>query len=216
MLVASPKLEGTEPSNLETTFAGVAMAGMEETLAKPTTPASSTSGGSVSLASKDAPLVPPTLPRWATQPWSVSTEPASEPAAASASVSLVDSQMTEDIPLLIDENFAAKLENVLDISDLPHEPTKKASSGDWMLWMVHRAKLNDPTLVEFDFTNVHMPAPHLEPRIAPKLMQSLATNSYIEKLLLANSNLHKQQGRQLAAALRSNCTLRTANLERGP
>mmetsp|Transcript_91575 Transcript_91575/g.158504 ORF Transcript_91575/g.158504 Transcript_91575/m.158504 type:complete len:991 (-) Transcript_91575:157-3129(-) len=212
ILVASPKLDITEPSNLETTFAGVAMAEVEETSAKPATPPSCTSGGSVSLASRDAPLVPPTLPRWAAQPWSVSTEPASEPAAASAS-SLVDSQVTEDVPLMIDENFAAKLENVLEIADLPHEPTKKASSGDWMLWMVHRAKLNDPTLVEFDFTNVHMPAPHLEPRIAPKLMQALATNSHIEKLLLANSNLHKQQGRQLAAALRSNCTLLTANLE---
>lgn len=210
ILIASPKLDTTEPSNLDTTFAGVATAGDEDISAKPPTPSSGSSDRVTTPLSKDAPLVPPTLPRWA-QPWPA--EPAAEPTAASTSVLLSDSQVTEDVPLLIDENFAARLENVLDLVDLPEEPSRKASSGDWMLWMVHRAKLNDPALVEIDFTNMHMPAPHLEPRIAPKLMQALATNSHIEKLLLSKSNLHKQQGRQLASALRSNCTLQTVDLE---
>lgn len=115
--------------------------------------------------------------------------------------------------MCIDEDFAAKLQSVVDLADLPDEPTKKGLTGDWMLWMVHRAHLNDPSLVELDFTNMSMPAAHLEPRIAPKLMRALETNTHIEKLLLFNANLHKQQGRQLAAALRSNCTLQTLNLE---
>ena len=38
-----------------------------------------------------------------------------------------------------------------------------------MIWMVHRAHLDDPSLKKFDFTNLKMPAGNVEPRIAPKL-----------------------------------------------
>ena len=45
--------------------------------------------------------------------------------------------------------------------------------------MVHRAWLNDPELTVFDFDHLHMPLPHLEPRIAPKLCKAMGHNTHI-------------------------------------
>ena len=56
-----------------------------------------------------------------------------------------------------DEAFAAQLEDCTDVASLPAQPLKRL---DWMLWMVHRAWLNDPTLDNFVFTNMKMPLPH--------------------------------------------------------
>ena len=58
---------------------------------------------------------------------------------------------------------------------------------------VHRAWLDDPTLVDFDFTNTPMPPAHIEPRIAPKLVRAMETNSHIENLTLYDSNLQKAE-----------------------
>merc|ERR1740117_1937666 len=113
----------------------------------------------------------------------------------------------------INEDFAEQLENILDVADMPKEPLKTRAFGDWMVWMVHRAWLNDPTLIDFSFNSMHMPAPHLEGRIAPKLMKAMQTNSYIEVLSLSNANVQKSTALELAQALRQNCTVRTLNLE---
>jgi len=113
----------------------------------------------------------------------------------------------------INEDFAEQLENILHVADMPKEPLKTRAFGDWMIWMVHRAWLNDPSLVDFSFNSMHMPAPHLEGRIAPKLMKAMQTNSYIEVLSLSNANVQKSTALELAQALRQNCTVRTLNLE---
>jgi len=113
----------------------------------------------------------------------------------------------------INEAFAAQLENIIDVRDMPKEPLRIRAYGDWMIWMVHRAWLNDPTLVELNFTNMHMPEPNIEPRIAPKLMKAMETNTYIQVLSLSNANVQKLQGIELANALRMNCTVKTLNLE---
>lgn len=113
----------------------------------------------------------------------------------------------------INEAFAAQVENVVDVADMPREPARTRTFGDWMIWMVHRAWLNDPTLIEFSFNSMHMPLPHLESRIAPKLMEAMKSNTYIEVLSLSNANVQKSTATELAEALGQNCTLRTLNLE---
>jgi len=82
-----------------------------------------------------------------------------------------------------------------------------------MLWMVHRAFLDDPEMTELDFSHCHLPLPHDEPRVAPKLIQSLAHNTTIKKVNLNNTNLQNPQGMELAEALRTNTTLLDINLE---
>jgi hypothetical protein len=119
----------------------------------------------------------------------------------------------EDVAITIDEAFAEKLESVTHVADLLPEPAKAKAYGDWMIWMVHRAWLDDPALTDFTANNMHMPLPHIEKRIAPKLMAAMSWNTHIEVLSLSNANIQKTQGTELAAALRKNTTLRTLNLE---
>lgn len=58
-----------------------------------------------------------------------------------------------------------------------------------------------------------MPLPHVEERIAPKLMLALATNTHIETLLLSGSNMQKPSGPKMADALQKNTTLKNLNIE---
>eukprot|EP00930_Biecheleria_cincta_P047085 TRINITY_DN32576_c0_g1_i1.p1 TRINITY_DN32576_c0_g1~~TRINITY_DN32576_c0_g1_i1.p1 ORF type:complete len:707 (-),score=116.28 TRINITY_DN32576_c0_g1_i1:406-2526(-) len=118
-----------------------------------------------------------------------------------------------DVSMSINEDFAIMMEKITRVEDLLPEPSKIRAYGDWMIWMVHRAWLNDPTLVDFNFNNMHMPPGHLEKRIAPKLMAAMEKNTHIEVLSLSNSNVQRSQGIELANSLRSNTTLRTLNLE---
>jgi len=113
----------------------------------------------------------------------------------------------------VNQKFAALIEEITDIADLVSEPTKNDNLGDWMIWMVHRAWLNDPSLTDFNFSNKWMPAPHVEPRIAPKLMKAMEHNTHILSLQLANSNMMKPQGHELADALKHNTTLQILNIE---
>eukprot|EP00413_Alexandrium_margalefii_P036355 CAMPEP_0204590370 /NCGR_PEP_ID=MMETSP0661-20131031/49746_1 /ASSEMBLY_ACC=CAM_ASM_000606 /TAXON_ID=109239 /ORGANISM="Alexandrium margalefi, Strain AMGDE01CS-322" /LENGTH=772 /DNA_ID=CAMNT_0051600393 /DNA_START=12 /DNA_END=2330 /DNA_ORIENTATION=- len=113
----------------------------------------------------------------------------------------------------INQKFASAIEEITDIADLCEEPGKSNNLGDWMIWMVHRAWLNDPSLVDFNFCNKWMPPPHLEPRIAPKLMKAIAHNTNIVSLHLANANVMKPQGHQLAASIKKNTTLQILNVE---
>merc|ERR1740130_234637 len=60
-----------------------------------------------------------------------------------------------------------------------------------------------------------MPPPHVEARIAPKLMAAMAANTHIEVLDLTRSNLQRAQGFELAKALLENMkiALRVLKLE---
>jgi len=85
--------------------------------------------------------------------------------------------------------------------------------GTWMIWMVHRVKLDDPSLTQINFHPFCMPAPEDEPRIAEKLLKSIANNAHIVELRLANSNLQGgQQAQLLAEALVANKTLRVLDV----
>jgi len=114
----------------------------------------------------------------------------------------------------INEEFATSLQKVVDVADLPLAPTVNRNfHGDWMLWMVHRVWLNDPELVELDFGQREMPLGHLEPRIAPKLMEAIAQNTHLEKIVLNGSNLQKPEAALLGAALSKNTSLLELHLE---
>jgi hypothetical protein len=109
--------------------------------------------------------------------------------------------------------FAERIEAVEDVAHIGAEPSRLRYFGDWMIWMVHRAYLNDPSLVEIDFSNMHMPFPHEEKRIAPKLMKALKWNSHIQVLLLTNANLQPASGFELAEALAENKSIRVLDIE---
>jgi hypothetical protein len=113
----------------------------------------------------------------------------------------------------VNQAFATKIEEITELADLMEEPSNDTRMGDWMIWMVHRAYLNDPTLVEFNFSNMHMPPSYVEERIAPKLMKAMATNTHIKILALPNSNMQKTQGHELAESLKVNVSLEKLNLE---
>merc|ERR1719460_3220774 len=76
-----------------------------------------------------------------------------------------------------------------------------------------KSSLNDPSLTDFSFSNMQMPLPHLEPRVAPKLMKALERNTYITTLNLSNVNMQKPEGPTMAAALKVNKTLVHVNIE---
>jgi len=101
-----------------------------------------------------------------------------------------------------------------ELSLLP-APDKAESLGNWMIWMVHRAHLDDPTLEKFDFTNLQMPPPSEEPRISPKLAKAIASNTHIAQLLLANTNLSAVDGGVLAESVAANklATLKVLNID---
>lgn len=89
-----------------------------------------------------------------------------------------------------------------------------ANLGTWMIWVVHRVALNDPTLRVVDFRNLPMPSPSKEPRIGPKLFRVLAQNTHLEELLLSCANVHGgEQAELLSQSLASNHHLRVLNLE---
>lgn len=105
--------------------------------------------------------------------------------------------------------FCQEIDECTDIESLLQmEPDKEKAYGNWMVWMVHRVFLNDPSLKELNFSTMVMPLPNMEYRVAPKLMEALATNTNLEQLLLASSNLRRQQGKKFAEALGKNTTLR--------
>jgi hypothetical protein len=109
--------------------------------------------------------------------------------------------------------LAVELEECTGLGSLPAEPNKGENPISWMLWMVHRAYLNDPALMDFNFTGLSMPLPDEEPLVSPKLMKAMAGNTHIVNLDLANSNLQRKQGGALAESLGKNSTLRALNVE---
>jgi len=91
--------------------------------------------------------------------------------------------------------------------------SKAIKLGNWMIWMVHRAHLDDPTLVKFDFTNLKMPDGNVEPLISPKLAVAMESNTHIENLLMGCTNLQDQEAAILAVSLRSNRSLKVLNID---
>jgi hypothetical protein len=112
-----------------------------------------------------------------------------------------------------DQAFACSLDACTEIQQMPTEPNKERNEKDWMLWMVHRAWLNDETLTDFNFSGRAMLPPHIEPRMAPKLMQALATNTHIVSCNLNNSKLMAAQAPAMAEALKQNGTLKNLEIE---
>jgi hypothetical protein len=113
----------------------------------------------------------------------------------------------------VSQRFAEAIDEITEVADLREEPNKGKVLGDWMVWMVHRVHLNDPSLTELCFNNLWMPPGHQEERIAPKLMKAIAHNTHLTSLQLAHSNLGKPEGHLLAESLKSNTTLVIVNVE---
>jgi hypothetical protein len=107
---------------------------------------------------------------------------------------------------------AATLEKVAGFEGAPK--LESHSSRAWMVWMVHRVSLNDPSLVTLDFRNCALPSSVEEPRIIAKLFRALETNTYLKTLTLTCSNLKgENEVRDLASSLNVNTTLEVLNLE---
>lgn len=104
-------------------------------------------------------------------------------------------------------------EQLVEFEAIVMEEKNAKKPFNWMIWMVHRAHLNDPTLKKFDFTNARMPTGLEEPLISPKLMVAVATNDQIDELLLASSNLQNHEAAVLACSLRENTVLRVLNID---
>merc|ERR1712151_1333845 len=93
------------------------------------------------------------------------------------------------------------------------EQKKDKKPFNWMIWMVHRAHLNDPTLTKFDFTNLKMPSGLDEPLISPKLAVAIGSNDKIEHLLLPSTNLQNPEAAVLAVSLRQNKNIKVLNID---
>jgi hypothetical protein len=117
-------------------------------------------------------------------------------------------------PSLPDPRFLDLLEDCSTIAEvLELEPDKSRAMGSWMTWMVHRAWMNDEILVDFNFSGLEMPPPHVVWHVAPKLMEAMATNTHIKVLILSQSNMQKPSGLQMAEALQTNTALEHLNIE---
>lgn len=127
----------------------------------------------------------------------------------------IAAELQQALNKTLDENLIDRILACTEIAELAElgELDKSESLGNWMIWMVHRAYLNDPTLDKFDFSNLTMPPGKDEPRIAPKLMKAVATNTHIEKLLLPNTNLNSRQAAILAESLTQNSKIRVLNVD---
>eukprot|EP00405_Crypthecodinium_cohnii_P009435 CAMPEP_0206438026 /NCGR_PEP_ID=MMETSP0324_2-20121206/11376_1 /ASSEMBLY_ACC=CAM_ASM_000836 /TAXON_ID=2866 /ORGANISM="Crypthecodinium cohnii, Strain Seligo" /LENGTH=1006 /DNA_ID=CAMNT_0053905389 /DNA_START=57 /DNA_END=3077 /DNA_ORIENTATION=+ len=110
-------------------------------------------------------------------------------------------------------DFAHKLQNVEDVKDLPAEPNKAINAWEWMLWMTHRAWLEDPALTTVSFKGLEVPLPDVEPRVFPKLMQALSATKTITSLDLASCNLRAPHGQLLTQAMKKNGSLLVLNLD---
>lgn len=147
------------------------------------------------------------------EPVKVEEPPPPEPEPPAPEPEPVKEEVIECVSMdesLIDQILACTA--YAELALLP-EPNKKESLGNWMIWMVHRAHLDDPTLIKFDFTNLQMPSPTEEPRISPKLAKAVAGNTHIQQLLLPNTNLLAKEGGVIAESFTINSTIRVLNID---
>eukprot|EP00397_Hematodinium_sp_SG-2012_P009961 GEMP01010061.1.p1 GENE.GEMP01010061.1~~GEMP01010061.1.p1 ORF type:complete len:583 (+),score=166.30 GEMP01010061.1:100-1848(+) len=92
-------------------------------------------------------------------------------------------------------------------------PSRTEFPGQWMVYQVHRAYLNDSKLTSLDFTNMHMPTGKNEPAIAPKLLSALQHNTKLTMLILDNCNFQSAEAPLLANSLAHNTTLNVLNVD---
>lgn len=87
--------------------------------------------------------------------------------------------------------------------------------GTYMVWMIRRLALNDPSLKRLDLTGCGFPQTSAgEPAMARRLARALSANSHCEELLLSNANLRgTEECRELARSLARNRRLLILNLE---
>lgn len=111
------------------------------------------------------------------------------------------------------DDFSTEIEKITELKDMPEEPDRSEQLVSWMIWMVHRAQLDDPSLTSLSFSQLSMPLPKDEPRVGPKLMRAMATNTSLTLLDLSSSNMRPQEATLLAASLRRNTSLKELNLE---
>eukprot|EP00929_Paragymnodinium_shiwhaense_P037357 TRINITY_DN19917_c0_g1_i1.p1 TRINITY_DN19917_c0_g1~~TRINITY_DN19917_c0_g1_i1.p1 ORF type:complete len:769 (-),score=138.82 TRINITY_DN19917_c0_g1_i1:316-2622(-) len=102
------------------------------------------------------------------------------------------------------------------LSDMPAlEPPDDGGIGFdlWLLWMVHRVALNDPTLTVLDLGGWEVPDAEQEPRVIPKLFRTLASNTHlIEVKLEAVGVAGLPQVQLIAEAIMENRTLKVLDL----
>lgn len=132
------------------------------------------------------------------------------------------SDMAESILLSIDAGLAEQICATQSLQDLrrlplPFEETAAAAEppllGTWMIWMVHRVALDDPSLEELDFSTYPISQVRDDPRIMPKLFKVLRGNEHLRNLQLADCDLFgRDHASDLAAALVENRALRVLNV----
>eukprot|EP00927_Polykrikos_kofoidii_P054628 TRINITY_DN49020_c0_g1_i1.p1 TRINITY_DN49020_c0_g1~~TRINITY_DN49020_c0_g1_i1.p1 ORF type:complete len:620 (-),score=75.84 TRINITY_DN49020_c0_g1_i1:238-2097(-) len=112
----------------------------------------------------------------------------------------------------------ASVADLLDCTDpvllAAMEPCKSREPLRWMIWMVHRVHINDPTLLTFDFSGLKMPSSLDHPEIAPKLASALASNTCVTGLNVDNANISSSDALVIATSLTLNTALREVNLRR--
>jgi len=104
-------------------------------------------------------------------------------------------------------------EELTEFEEIVTQEKNDKKPFNWMIWMVHRAHLNDPTLKKFDFTNLKMPSGIEEPLISPKLAVALESNDQIEELLLPSTNLQNPEAAIMAVSLSKNTSVKIFNID---
>jgi len=144
-------------------------------------------------------------------PYTVTAKNAGGSNSCKISVEVVPERKSDN---LVEKIIACETcEEVMEFEAIVMEEKADKKPFNWMIWMVHRAHLNDPTLKKFDFTNLKMPPGLEEPLISPKLAVAIGTNDQIEELLLASSNFQNLEAAVLAVSLRQNKKLRSLNID---
>lgn len=92
------------------------------------------------------------------------------------------------------------------------QPSRESIST-WLVWMVHRVELNDPSLKEMDLSYTRLPTALDEPRVVPKLLKALARNEHLQKLIMTQCSLHGgEQAKVLAHSLARNRSLQILDI----
>eukprot|EP00397_Hematodinium_sp_SG-2012_P033349 GEMP01035617.1.p1 GENE.GEMP01035617.1~~GEMP01035617.1.p1 ORF type:complete len:428 (+),score=90.40 GEMP01035617.1:175-1458(+) len=102
--------------------------------------------------------------------------------------------------------------NMEEFAKIP-PPDKALATEKWLIWMVHRVYLDDPSLETFDIHNMAMPKPEHEDRIAPKLARAIATNTHVVNMNIAMANLTSSSAKVMAESLKKNTTLHILNVD---
>jgi len=147
-------------------------------------------------------------------PESAAGEPAVAPAVTSPAEAAASAPAPAPAPAPR-QDVTAKICSTMDLEEvLNMEEDATTDLLTWMIWMVHRVELNDPSLERLSFANCPIPSPHEESRVLPKLIRSLARNTNLQGLCLNNCGLRGgQEVVDLAEALKTNSSLRALEVE---